>query len=94
MIFAYVYTADNKKEDRIKKMVDYVKENNLKPTFAVNDIQGIGIVNSYGFKAMNVDAIIDLVNLSDGGDEFLLCTPEDSSYIKASFKDVKEICNE
>ncbi len=40
---------------------------------------------------MNVDAIEDLFNLSDGSDTFYILTPEDSSYLKAAFANVKEI---
>ena len=90
MLYVYVYTADNKKFDRLNKAIEFVKDKDV--IFCVNDLEAIEFVKNRGFKAMNVDALVDLFNLSDGSDEFYICTPEDSTYLKASFANVKEIC--
>jgi len=91
MTYIYVYTADNKKFDRIKKAVEVAKSLNETPVFCVNDLEAIEEVRKNGFKAMNVDALADLFNLSQGNDEFIIITPEDSTHLKASFANVKEI---
>ena len=92
MLYVYVYTSDEKKFDRLNRAIEFVKDKEV--IFCVNDLESIAFVKSKGFKAMNVDALVDLFNLSDGSDEFYICTPEDSTYLKASFSNVKEICNE
>jgi hypothetical protein len=91
LTYIYVYTADNKKFDRIKKAVEVAKSLNETPVFCVNDLEAIEEVRKSGFKAMNVDALADLFNLSQGNDEFIICTPEDTTYLKAAFANVKEI---
>jgi len=62
--------------------------------FAVNDLQSIAYIKEKGFKALNLDAITDLFNLLTPDDSVVLCTPEDTTLVKASFRDTKEICNE
>ena len=90
MKYAYVYTADDKKFDRMDKVAKEVKD----AVFCVNDIESIVYLREkYGIKAMNLDAAIDLFNLLEADDEIYLCTPEDIKIIKASFKS-KELCNE
>ena len=90
MKYAYVYTVDDKKFDRIDKVIREVKD----VVFCVNDIESIVYLREkYGIKAMNLDAAIDLFNLLEADDEIYLCTPEDIKIIKASFK-AKELCNE
>jgi len=94
MKYFYVYTADKNKEERINrinKALEYVKENNLDVVFCVNDLQSISYIKENGYKALNVDALEDLLNLSDGSDEFYLLTPEDTTFIKVSFANVKEL---
>ena len=91
MTYIYVYTADKQKFDRIKKAIDFAKTLNETPIFCVNDLEAIDEVRKGGFKAMNVDAIEDLFSLTDGSDTFYIITPEDSTYLKASFANVKEI---
>ena len=91
MTYIYVYTADEQKFDRIKKAIDFAKTLNETPIFCVNDLEAIDEVRKGGFKAMNVDAIEDLFSLSDGSDTFYIITPEDSTHLKASFANVKEI---
>ncbi|GAX87796.1 conserved hypothetical protein [Lebetimonas natsushimae] len=94
MNYLYVYTADDKKFDRLDKMADVAK--NLEDfVFGVNDIESIVYLKEkYGFKAMNVDAVIDVLNACTQDDVIYLCTPEDNTIVKASFNNVKEICNE
>jgi len=95
--YCYVYTGDKNKEDRLKridKAVERVKELNEEVIFAVNDLQSIAYIKEKGYKALNIDALEDLFNLMSPDDGVLLCTPEDTTYVKASFRDVKEICNE
>jgi len=88
--YVYVYTADDKKFERLDKASE-IKD----AVFCVNDIESITYLREkYGIKAMNVDAIVDLFNLLEADDEILLCTPEDTKYIKASFSKIKELCNE
>ena len=92
MLYVYVYTNDNKKFERLNKTIKFIKGRDA--IFCVNDLESIAFIKSRGFKVMNVDALIDLFNLNDGCDEFYICTPEDSTYLKASFANIKEICNE
>ena len=96
MKYCYVYTGDRNKEDRLKridKAIEYVKNLDEEIIFAVNDLQSIAYVKEKGFKALNLDAINDLLNLMTPDDSVILCSPEDTMIIKASFRDVKEICN-
>ncbi len=87
MKYVYVYTADADKFERLNKAA---KIKNA--IFCVNDIESIAYLREkYNIKALNIDAVIDLVNLLEMGDEVYLCTPEDIKIIKASFK-AKEIC--
>ena len=90
MLYVYVYTADNKKFERLNKAIKFIKNKDV--IFCVNDLESIVFIKSKGFKAMNIDALIDLFNLNSGDDEFYICTPEDSTYLNASFINVKEIC--
>ena len=97
MKYCYVYTGDKNKDDRLKridKAMDYVKKLNEEVIFAVNDLQSIAYIKEKGFKALNLDALMDLLSLMTPDDSVILCTPEDTLIIKASFADVKEICNE
>ena len=92
MKYFYVYTGDKKKEDkinRLNKAIEYVKLNQDEVIFCVNDLQSIAYLKEKGYKALNVDALQDLLNLSDGSDEFYLLTPEDTKFIKAAFANVK-----
>ena len=95
MKYCYVYTGDRKKEERLKridKAIEFVK--NLEDViFAVNDLQSIAYLKEKGYKALNLDALADLFNLLTPEDSVILCTPEDTAIVKASFRDVKEICN-
>ena len=89
MKYVYVYTADDKKFERLDKVA---KE--LDAIYCVNDIESIAYLREkYGIKAMNIDAAADLFNLLEADDEIYLCTPEDTKIIMASFKS-KELCNE
>ena len=90
MKYVYVYTADDKKFDRLNK-VSEIKD----AVFCVNDIESIVYLREkYGIKAMNVDAIVDLFNVLEADDEIYFCTPEDATILKASFNKAKELCNE
>jgi len=90
MKYVYVYTADDKKFKRLDKASE-IKD----AVFCVNDIESIAYLREkYGIKAMNIDAIVDLFNLLEADDEIILCTPEDTKLIKASFINSKELCNE
>jgi len=96
MRYCYIYTGDRKKEDRLKRVdeaLEYVKNLDEEVVFAVNDLQSIAYLKEKGFKALNIDAAPDLLNLMTPDDSVILCTPEDTTLIKASFADVKEICN-
>ncbi len=87
MKYVYVYTADEKKFDRLDKAAK-IKD----AVFCVNDIESIAYLREkYNIKALNIDAIIDLLNLLELDDEIILCTPEDTKTIKTSFK-AKELC--
>ena len=89
MKYAYIYTADDKKFERLDKVA---KE--IDAVYCVNDIESIVYLREkYGIKAMNLDAAADLFNLLEADDEIYLCTPEDIKVIKASFNS-KELCNE
>ncbi len=89
MKYAYIYTADDKKFERLDKVA---KE--IDAVYCVNDIESIVYLREkYGIKAMNLDAAADLFNLLEADDEIYLCTPEDIKIIKASFNS-KELCNE
>ena len=95
MKYVYVYTGDRKKEDRLKridKAIESLEDKNI--VFAVNDLQSIAYLKEKGFKALNIDAITDLFNLLTPDDEIILCTPEDTLLVKASFANTKELCNE
>jgi len=91
LTYIYVYTADKEKFERIKKAVEFIKNLDERPVFCVNDIESIAELKKNGFDAMNVDALEDLFNLSDGSDTFYILTPEDTTYLKAAFASVKEI---
>ena len=94
MKYVYVYTGDRKKEDRLKRIDKAIEKLEDKDVvFAVNDLQSIAYLKEKGFKALNIDAITDLFNLLTPDDEIILCTPEESTIVKASFR-AKEICNE
>ena len=97
MKYCYVYTGDKNKEDRLKRIdeaIEYVKNLDEEVIFAVNDLQSIAYIKEKGFKALNLDALMDLLSLMTPDDSVILCTPEDTLIIKANFADVKEICNE
>jgi len=90
MKYVYIYTADNKKFERLERASE-IKD----AVFCVNDIESIVYLREkFGIKAMNIDAIVDLFNLLEADDEIILCTPEDTKLIKASFANAKELCNE
>jgi hypothetical protein len=94
--YCYVYTGDRKKEERLKRIdeaIEFVKSLNEEVIFAVNDLQSIAYIKEKGYKALNLDALADLFNLLTPEDSVILCTPEDTAIVKASFRDVKEICN-
>ena len=94
MRYIYVYTGDRKKEERLKRIDKAIEKlENKEVVFVVNDLQSIAYLKNKGFKALNIDAIADLFNLLTPDDEIVLCTPEDTTIIKASFR-AKEICNE
>ena len=94
MKYVYVYTGDRKKEDRLKRIDKAIEKLEDKDVvFVVNDLQSIAYLKDKGFKALNIDAIADLFNLLTPDDEIILCTPEDTTIVKASFR-TKEICNE
>ena len=91
MKYVYIYTADDKKFERLDKVANEVKD----AVYCVNDIESIVYLREkYGIKAMNIDAAADLFNLLEVDDEIYLCTPEDIKIIKASFANSKELCNE
>ena len=95
MRYVYVYTGDRKKEDRLNRINRAIENLDDKDViFVVNDLQSIAYLKENGFKALNVDAIDDLFNLLTPDDEIILCTPEDTLIVKASFANAKEICNE
>jgi hypothetical protein len=97
MAYAYIYTGDKKKEDRIRridKALKKLEEIGDEVIFAVNDLQSIAYLKEKGFKALNIDAALDLFNLLEPDSVVYLCTPEDTLVIKASFKNAKEICDE
>ena len=95
MKYVYVYTGDRKKEDRIKRLDKAIQRiDDTKLVFVVNDLQSIAYLKDNGFKALNIDAIEDLFNLLTPDDEIVLCTPEDTTLVKASFANSKEICDE
>jgi len=88
--YAYIYTADDKKFERLDKVA---KE--IDAVYCVNDIESIVYLREkYGIKAMNLDAAADLFNLLEADDEIYLCTPEDIKIIVASYANSKELCNE
>ena len=90
MKYVYVYTADDKKFQRLDK-ASKIKN----AVFCVNDLESIAYLREkYGIKAMNLDALVDLFNLLKAEDEIILCTPEDITLVKASFANTKELCNE
>ena len=96
MKYCYIYTGDRNKEDRFKridKAIEYVKKLNEEVIFAINDLQSIAYIKEKGFKALNLDALADLFNLLTPDDSVILCTPEDTLLVKASFRNVEEICN-
>ncbi len=92
--YCYVYTGDRVKEDRLKRIDKAIENINDEVIFAVNDLQSIAYLNEKGYKALNIDALQDLFNLLAPDDIIYLCTPEDTSLIKVSYRNVKEICNE
>lgn len=95
MRYCYIYTGDKDKNiriERIKKAIEKTETNEV--VFVVNDLQSIAYLKEKGYKALNIDAVLDLLNLLTSDDSVVLCTPEDTKIIKASFKNVKEICNE
>ena len=89
--YVYVYTADDKKFQRLDKAASEVKD----AVYCVNDVESIAYLREkYGIKAMNTDAIVDLFNVLEADDEIYVCSPEDVSIVKASFRNFKELCNE
>lgn len=95
--YCYVYTGDKNKEERLKRIDKAVKEiEKLKENvvFAVNDLQSISYLNDKGYKALNLDALADVYNLITHDDFLYVCTPEDTAMLKASYPNVKEICDE
>ncbi len=91
MKYVYVWTADDKKFERLDRVANEVKD----AVYCVNDIEAIAYLREkYGIKAMNLDAAADLFNLLEPDDEILVCSPEDLTLLKASFRNFKELCNE
>jgi hypothetical protein len=91
MNYIYIYTADENKFDRIKIGVEYAKTLD-EAVFCVNDLEAISKVREYGYKAMNLDALVDLFNLLTPDDTIAICTPEDATILKASYR-VKDLCD-
>jgi len=93
LTYCYIYTGERKKEERILRIENALANLSEKEDiiFIVNDLQSIAYLKEKGYKAMNVDALEDLFNLSDGSDTFYVSTPEDITYLKASFANIKEI---
>jgi len=94
--YCYVYTGDRNKEDRLKrinKALEELKKLNEEVVFAVNDLQSIAYLKEKGYKALNLDAVEDIFNLITHDDFLYICTPEDTTIIKASYANVKELCN-
>ncbi|NPA11156.1 MAG: hypothetical protein GXO62_02825 [Epsilonproteobacteria bacterium] len=92
MKYCYIYTGDKNKEDRLKRIDNVLEKIENDVIFAVNDLQSISYLTQKGFKALNVDAVMDLFNLLNPDDEILFCTPEDTTVLKASFANAKEVC--
>ena len=91
MNYIYVYTVDEKVDERIKKAVEYAPSLN-EAVFCVNDLHSISKVREYGYKAMNLDALVDLFNLLTLDDTIAICTAEHTTILKASYR-VKDLCN-
>ncbi len=88
--YVYVYTADDKKFERLDK-ASSIKN----AVFCVNDIESIAYLRrKYNIKAMNIDCIVDLLNVLKKNDQIFLCTPEESGFIKTGFANSKDICHE
>jgi len=95
--YCYIYTGDKVKDDRIKrieKVLNELEKLNENVVFAVNDLQSISYLNEKGYKALNIDALADIYNLITHDDFLYICTPEDTTLLKASYANVKELCNE
>ncbi|MRJ06139.1 MAG: hypothetical protein C6I01_01290 [Epsilonproteobacteria bacterium] len=82
MNYIYIFTGDNRWEERLKRGVELMEEKGLDPNetlFAVNDVKSIYYLRERGFKALNLDAPIDLFNLATKGDKVYLITPEENT---------------
>ena len=95
--YCYVYTGEKDKAKRVKRIEKALKEIEKigeKVIFAVNDLQSISYLREKGHQALNLDALEDIYNLITHDDFLYLCTPEDTALLKASFRNIKELCNE
>jgi hypothetical protein len=74
MKYCYIYTADKNKFKRMDFVLNHIND----AIFAVNDLESIAYLKEKGFKALNVDAWQDLLNLITPEDELIISTPEEN----------------
>jgi hypothetical protein len=94
MTYLYIYTGDRQWEERIEKGVEWARKGGFTPEsllFCVNDVKGIEKVQQLGFKALNLDAPVDLINLATKGDQIYLLTPEEIGPLPTYFPNLHRL---
>ena len=89
MIYIYVQTMD--KMDRLEKGLEFTKNIDGEVKFLVNDIRSIDFLRQKGYKAVNLDGILDCINIVTFDDKLYLLTDEDTKSIKLQFSTAENI---
>lgn len=89
MIYIYVKTMDTM--DRLEKGLEFAKTISDEVKFLVNDIRSIDFLRQNGYKAINLDGIIDCINIVTFDDKLYLLTDEDTKFLKLQFSTAEDI---
>jgi hypothetical protein len=79
------------KMDRLEKGLEFAKTINEDVKFLVNDIRSIDFLRQNGYKAVNLDGIVDCINIVTFDDKLYLLTDEDTKFLKLQFATAEDI---
>jgi ethanolamine utilization cobalamin adenosyltransferase len=77
--------------DRLEKGLEFAKTISDEVKFLVNDIRSIDFLRQNGYKAINLDGIIDCINIVTFDDKLYLLTDEDTKFLKLQFSTAEDI---